>query len=182
MLNENNSLGNMPHSTKDEVRKNVDVKVELQSGEKIFTVVLFGFCVFMFYQSYILWNQNPGLSGPATFPMITSGFPGLLLFFSIISNIGKKTPVSSAADFGKKAKIVIAYLFSRNVTIALFFIVFYCLLLSVGIPFYVTTALFLWGLMTLLYKGNYVKNVIWTAMCIAFIFVVFGLGFGVVLP
>lgn len=180
-MNENNSLENNPQTTA-ETTENAVVQAELQSGEKVFTFVMFVFCAVMFYQSYLLWNKNPGLSGPATFPMITSGFPMLLLFFSIIGNFRKKTPVSGVASLGEKTKIVIEYLFSRNVTIALIFIVSYCLLLSYGVPFYVTTSLFLWGLMTLLYKGNYVKNVIWTAMCIAFIFVVFGLGFGVIMP
>lgn len=180
-MNENNSLENNPQNTAG-TTETAGVQVELQSGEKVFTFIMFVFCAFMFYQSYLLWNQNQGLSGPATFPMITSGFPMLLLFFSIISNIRKRTPVSGAKALGEKTKIVIEYLFSRNVTIAFVFIVSYCLLLSFGVPFYVTTSLFLWGLMTLLYKGNYVKNLIWTAMCIAFIFVVFGLGFGVIMP
>ena len=51
-----------------------------------------------------------------------------------------------------------------------------------GLSFYIATALFLWGSMTYLMKGSYLKNILWTAILIVFAVVVFRMIFGVVFP
>lgn len=160
-----------------------DVKTDLQPGEKVFTLIWFVICSLMFYQSALLWKEHPEISGPATLPMLASGLPALLLLGSIIGNIKKSTPLNiGALNTEQKMEILKAYLFPNAIITALVFIILYCVMLSLSVPFYVVTALFLWGLMSLLSRRNYVKNAIWTALTMIFIVVVFGMLFSVVMP
>lgn len=158
-------------------------KTDLQPGEKGFTIVLLAFCAFLLYRSILLWQQAPGINGPAIVPILASGLPALLLAISVLTNFWKTTPLSSKELSGKeKYDIAVTYLFSRNVVVTFVFILAYCVLLHFGISFYIASSLFLWGLMSFLGKGNYVKNVLWTALTMAFIFVVFQFMFSVVMP
>ena len=166
--------------------KNVNAaaaKADLQPGEKVFTVILFAVTAFLFYRSILLWQTAPGISGPAMLPLLSSGLAALLLAASIAVNIWKTTPVSGTnLTFPQKTSIVLVYLFSKNVVITIIFIFAYCVLLNFRVSFYLSSALFLWGLMSFLAKGGFVKNIIWTAMVLAFIAVVFGMLFSVVMP
>lgn len=160
-----------------------DVKTDLQPGEKVFTLFLFVTCSFMFYQSILLLKEHPGISGPAVLPMLASGLPALLLFGSIIGNVKKKTLLNiRSLNFEQKKKILKDYLFPSAIITALVFIVLYCAMLSFHVPFYIVTSLFLWGLMSLLSRRNYLKNAVWTALTMIFIAVVFGMLFSVVMP
>lgn len=58
----------------------------------------------------------------------------------------------------------------------------YCALLLAGVSFYIATPLFLYGSMCFLTRRNYLKNILWTAVVMAFIVVVFRLLFGVIFP
>lgn len=80
------------------------------------------------------------------------------------------------------ARQVREYLLSVNVLVAIAAIIGYCALLKLGISFYIVTPVFLWGLMTFYSKGNYLKNLIWTAICMAFVYLVFRLLFNVMMP
>ena len=158
-------------------------KTDLQPGEKGFTIVLLAFCAFLLYRSMLLWQQAPGINGPAIVPVLASGLPTLLLAISVITNFWKTTPLSSSELSAKeKYDIATSYLFSKNVVVTLIAIVVYCVLLNMGISFYIVSSLFLWGLMSFLAKGNYIKNILWTALTMAFIFGVFQVMFSVVMP
>ena len=106
-------------------------KTDLQPGEKGFTIVLLAFCAFLLYRSMLLWQQAPGINGPAIVPVLASGLPTLLLAISVITNFWKTTPLSSR-DLSAKEKYDIAtsYLFSKNVVVTLIAIVVYCVLLN----------------------------------------------------
>ena len=158
-------------------------KPDLQSGEKVFTIILFLLCCVMFYHSIKLWKDNPYITGPATVPLITSAFPAILLLISVVSNFKKKTPLDfGVTNFEAKMKKLREYLFPNSIILAIIFILAYCVALSIGISFYITTTVFLWGLISLLSKKGYVRNAIYTAITMVFIAVVFGMVFHVVMP
>lgn len=157
-------------------------KADLQTGEKGFTIILFLICAFILYQAVLLWKQAPGIAGPAIVPLIAIGFATLLVFVSIIANIWKTTPLTGCHELGRKAKAVMEYLLPLNIVVALLAIAAYCVLLYFKVSFYIVTPIFLYGLMTFLAKGNYVKNILWTALVMAFLIVVFRMLFSVVLP
>ena len=158
-------------------------KTDLQPGEKGFTIALLAFCAFLLYRSILLWQQAPGINGPAIVPVLASGLPTLLLAISVVTNFWKTTPLSSKELSGKeKYDIAVAYIFSKNVVVTLAAILAYCVLLNMGISFYIVSSLFLWGLMSFLAKGKFIKNIIWTALTMIFIFGVFQIMFSVVMP
>lgn len=168
--------------TEEKITKN-EQKADLQPGEKVFTIVLFLLCCAMLYYSALLWMEHPYITGPATVPLITSAFPAILLLLSIISNLKKRTPLDfGALDFGEKMRKLKEYLFPNSIIVALIFVLGYCVALYVEIPFYISTSIFLWGLISLLCKKGYVRNAIYTAITMAFIAVVFGMIFNVVMP
>jgi len=167
----------------DKTEKVTAEKSDLRPGEKVFTVLLFSACVFMFYRSWLLWKQFPDIDGPAMVPMMASALPALLLLFSVIGNVRMTSPLShEKMSIPGKISILREYLISTNIVVSLIFIVCFCLLLSFGVPFYIVASVFLWGLMSFLAKGDYLKNVLWTALCMIFVAVVFGMLFNVVMP
>lgn len=153
----------------------------LRVGEKGFTVVLLAVAAFMLYQSVMLWQKKPGVAGPAIIPLLSSGLVVLLSLATVVSNIKKKTAIRKDMPFVGKVKCVCSYLFSSNVLVGLAAIVLYCALLMMGVSFYIVTPIFLWGLMSFYKKGDYLKNLLWTAICMGFIFVVFRLMFNVMI-
>lgn len=56
------------------------------------------------------------------------------------------------------------------------------MLLLVGLSFYVATPLFLYGCMCYLMRKSYLKNILWTALVMAFIILVFRMLFSVIFP
>ena len=58
----------------------------------------------------------------------------------------------------------------------------YCIALNLKVGFYIATPVFLWVSMCYLMRKDYVKNILWTALCMAFILVVFRFIFSVMLP
>ena len=54
--------------------------------------------------------------------------------------------------------------------------------LVLGINFYISTGLFLYATMCYLLRKDFLKNILWTALVMAFIVVVFRMLFGVVFP
>ena len=76
----------------------------------------------------------------------------------------------------------LGFVFQRDVLVELILILAYCFALNFGLGFYIATPLFLWISMCYLLRRDYVKNLLWTALCMAFIIVVFRFIFSVVLP
>jgi hypothetical protein len=76
----------------------------------------------------------------------------------------------------------LAYAFPIDVLVILGAVLVYCILLFVGVSFYIATPLFLYGSMCYLMKKDYLKNILWTALVMAFIVLVFRMLFGVVFP
>jgi len=159
----------------------VQPKADLQPGEKVFTIILCVIGALAFWQAAELWMKmsEPRIASAAALPLFVSGVWTLLSLSIVLENIKKTTPLTGQT---KKGKLALAYIFPRVVVIMIAAVLAYCLSLLVGISFYIVTPIFLWGTMTYLSKGNYVKNILWTAICMAFIFVVFRLVFSVILP
>ena len=74
------------------------------------------------------------------------------------------------------------YAVPKDVVVMLVAVLAYCVALLMGLSFYIATSLFLYGTMCYLTRKNYLKNVLWTALVMAFIVVVFRMLFSVVFP
>lgn len=158
---------------------------DLQAGEKAFTVALFLVGLFFLVQSIQLWLRvsPPRISSAAALPLFCSLVWTIFSFVGILENIRKTTPLSGVAGgFAQRLKEGLRYTFPKEVLVLLLAIVVYCASLLLHLSFYIGTPLFLWGSMCYLMKKGYVKNILWTAICMAFIVLVFRMLFGVVLP
>jgi len=155
---------------------------ELQKGEKGFTIILLLVSLFFFYQSVLLYRENPGISSCAALPLGVSGFLVVLVLWNVLLNIKKKTPLKEITSLAERARSALGYIFAKDIVVMIGIIVLYSIALLLGLGFYIATPLFLWGSMCYLLRKDYIKNLLWMAICMLFIFLVFTLAFSVVLP
>jgi len=157
-------------------------KEELKSGEKLFTYVLFSIGLFFLWQSIMLWLRMspPRSASAAAVPLFTSGLWTLLSLMVIIENTRKNSPLTMAKSITKKLKLCVSYVLPKEVFVIICAILVYCILLICKANFYVVSSLFLYGSMCYLTGKNLVKNIIWTAIFMGFVFAVFRVMFGVV--
>ena len=158
-----------------------DEKPEFQPGEKGFAVFLLLIGQFFTWQSLLLYQKAPGASGSGAIPLFCSVVIDLLAIVILIAD-RKKQSVSSGKPFGQAVKNAFRYLANRDVVVMAALVLVYCVILYLGVGFMIVTPVFLWVGMTYLSRGNYGKNIIWTALCMLFIYLVFRVLFSVVLP
>lgn len=155
-------------------------QTQLRAGEKAFTVGLFLAGVFFFWQALRLWLRMPPprIASAAALPLLASGLWAALALLRVIESLRKEAPPQKGEPFPQKLRAGMRYAFPRETFVMICAIVAYCALLLCGAGFYVVTPVFLYGSMCYLSRGGYVKNLLWTAIVMAFIVGVFQLLFG----
>ena len=156
----------------------------LESGEKVFAIILLITGIAAFAMALELWLRmpEPRIASAAAMPMFVSGLWVLMSLLTVIENSKLTTPLSALSDMGKKLATGLRYAMPFSVAVMLLGIVAYCVLLLLGVSFYIATPLFLYGSMCFLTRKDYVKNILWTAIVMAFIVLVFRMLFSVVFP
>lgn len=150
-------------------------------GEKGFAVFLLLFGAFFLWQSILLYSEHPGAESAGAVPMFVSALIVIFAICIIISD-RKAVSVNTGLGFGEQAMKTLGYIFQRDVLVEMLLILAYCVALNFGLGFYIATPVFLWVSMCYLMRKDYVKNLLWTALCMAFIVIVFRFIFSVVLP
>ena len=152
-----------------------------QPGEKGFAVFLLILGAYFFYESIKLYQASPGASSYGAVPLFVSA---LIIIFSIAIIISdwKKDSLNHGISKGEMVKKTLNYIFTKDVLVIFILIVLYCVALYLDLGFNIATPIFLWCGMSYLMRKNYIKNLLWTALCMAFILLVFSLLFSVVLP
>lgn len=158
-----------------------DEAPDFQPGEKGFAVFLLLIGLFFTWQSILLYQQVPGASGSGAVPLFCSVVIDLFAIAILITD-RKRLSINSGKSFGEVARNTLAYLAGRDVVVTALLVLLYCVAMALGAPFMVVTSIFLWVGMSYLSRGNYGKNIIWTALCMLFIYLVFRVLFSVVLP
>ena len=159
----------------------------LEAGEKVFSIVLLAFGIIALYLSIELWFKIPLRRGPriasaAAVPVFVSGLWVIMALWTVIENFKLTTPLSKVQGITNKIIQAVKYALPLNVVIMLIAIVAYCAALIFNVSFYIATPIFLYFSMCYLTRKDYVKNILWTAIVMAFIVVVFRLLFSVVFP
>lgn len=154
---------------------------QTKPGEKGFPVLLLIFGIYVTKESFAMYQESPELQGYGTIPLFCGGMMVLLSIIIILGNFFKKSEIAGR-PFNEQAAAIVKHLVTQDVLLMLIMIVAYCVIMALGVPFVVASPVFLWGAMTYLERGNFVKNIIFTAIVMAFVLVVFKIGFGVVLP
>lgn len=152
-----------------------------QPGEKGFSVVLLVIGLFFTWQSWLLYREEPTASSYGAVPLFCSL---LIVLFSIgilITDRHKKS-INSGLKGKEVIRNSVKHLFNKDILVMLVLVLLYCIALYVGAGFMFATPVFLWLTMTYLSRGNYLKNLLWTALCMIFIYLVFKVLFSVVLP
>lgn len=167
----------------EEEKKNIrpDEEQPFQPGEKGFAVFLLLFGLFFTWQSIKLYRQAPGASSYGAVPLFCSA---VIVLFSVAILITdrKKRSVNTGQTFKTVLRNTVSHIVSRDIVVVTACVLAYCIALYLGAGFMIATPVFLWGVMTYLSGGNYLKNLLWTALCMLFIYLVFQLLFSVVLP
>ena len=159
----------------------------LEAGEKFFAVLLLILGVAAFCLSLELWfsispRRGPRIASAAAVPVFVTGLWSLMALLTVLENFKLTTPLSKLTGAWEKAAAAVRYALPMNVLAMLAAIVAYCAALAAGISFYVATTLFLYGSMCFLTRKHYVKNILWTALVMGFIVLVFRVLFSVVFP
>lgn len=159
----------------------------LEAGEKVFSIMLFLIGAFALKLSIDLWfsiplRRGPRIASAAAVPVFVSGLWVILSLITVLENFKLTTPLSGVAGIGKKIAKALAYAMPLNVAIMLAAIIAYCAALVEGVSFYIATPLFLYFSMCYLTRKDFVKNILWTALVMAFIVLVFRMLFSVVFP
>ncbi len=150
-------------------------------GEKVFPILLLMLGIYATKESWGMYKRSPELSGYGTVPLFCGAMITLLSVIIIITNMFHESEISEM-PLKDKALAVVKHLFSLDVLVMLAMIIVYCIMLYNGVPFIISSPIFLWVAMTYLERGNFVKNILFTAIVMAFVILVFKVGFHVVLP
>ena len=150
-------------------------------GEKGFAFVLLGFGIFVLVSAVDMYHQSPSVSSYGAMPL----FLGILLtVFSliiIVQNFRKESAISGKR-ISEQASIALLHLFSKDVTVMILLLLLYSIALFLGAGFTVATSIYLWLAMSYLTKKNYLRNVLYTALLMAFVLLVFKVLFHIILP
>jgi archaellum biogenesis protein FlaJ (TadC family) len=159
-------------------------KPVLAPGEKVFSVVLLILGLVAFGLALELWTRmsEPRIASAAALPLFATAVWVILALITMLQDFKLTSPLSAVSDRMEKIKQGLAYAFPVDVLVMLALVLVYCVLLFVGLSFYIATPLFLYAGMCYLMKKDYVKNILWTALVMVFIVLVFRMLFGVVFP
>ncbi|MBQ4432448.1 MAG: tripartite tricarboxylate transporter TctB family protein [Synergistaceae bacterium] len=159
----------------------------LEAGEKVFSFVLMIIGFIALKLSVDLWfsislRRGPRIASAAAVPVFVSALWVIMSLWTVIENFKLTTPLSKVKGMGTKIIKALQYAFPLNVLIMLAAIVAYCVALLEGVSFYIATSVFLYFSMCYLMRKDFVKNILWTAIVMAFIVIVFRVLFSVVFP
>jgi hypothetical protein len=119
------------------------------------------------------------LSSAAALPLFASLLWSVLVLLVFLESPRRKTPMRA---FRQAASHAISYVLPAPLPAMIIAIVAYCAALLLHVSFYIATPLFLWGSMCYLTRREFLKNILWTALCMGFIIGVFSMLFHVILP
>lgn len=159
----------------------------LEAGEKVFSIILLLVGAVALKLSIDLWfsislRRGPRIASAAAVPVFVSALWVILALITVLENFRLTTPLSNVAGLGNKIIKALQYAMPLNVIIMLIAIIAYCVALVEGVSFYIATSVFLYFSMCYLTRKDYVKNILWTALVMAFIILVFRMLFSVVFP
>jgi len=151
-------------------------------GEKGFSLILLCIGIAALIESVRMYIKEPTSSSYGALPLFLS-IVIVVFMIKIILFENKKTGSESDGLTSKeKLNFAIKFIFTKDILIIFTLLISYCVSLVLGIGFEISTSLFLVIAMSYLMRGQYIKNIIYTSVCMAFILIVFKTIFQVILP
>lgn len=160
----------------------VEKKEELlKPGARVIPILLILFAAVFFIESLTIYQKDPSLSGSATFPLLVSGIMLVLCISDLIEKLVKKTEVSGL-PFKERAVAFIRYLMPLRCFVFLLMSVGYYILLRLGLGFIISSLIYLIASMCYLMRGSIKKNILYSVICVAALYLIFKVIFKVFLP
>lgn len=149
-------------------------------GEAAFAAVLLLLGAAAFAAALKLWLRMPPprAASAGAVPLFASG---VWVLAALLNTVGIARRRARGGDARTRFSSL-RFALPDGVLLMLGMIAAYCALLYAGAGFYAATPLFLYAAMCALTKGNYIKNLIWTAAVMAAVTLIFRLLLGVVFP
>lgn len=150
-------------------------------GEKGFAFVLLGFGILVLTEAVKMYQKEPKVSSYGAMPVFLGS---LLILFSVVIVIQnlKKTSEMSGKPWKEQLATGLRHLFRKDVAVMTLLLLAYSMALFFGLGFVAATPVFLWVSMCYLTRKKYAMNLVYTAIVMAFVMIVFKLVFRVVLP
>lgn len=161
--------------------KNSREEKPMKAGEKIFTIFWLFLGAFFTWQSVLLYKQSPDLSSYGTVPLACSALITILAVIVLLED-SRKMSETSGMPFGEKVRYTLPRILPSDLAVVIGLMILYCIALYASVGFLISTSLFLWCSMSYLSRGNYLKNILWSALCMLFIYLIFKMVFHVILP
>lgn len=151
-----------------------------KTGELGFSIVLLAVGVLALIESIRMFTKEPTPSSFGAIPLFLSStivfFQAKIIFFEL------RKASNNDADEKQTWLMKIQQILPVDILVIFAALVVYCILLMFKVGFEVSTVVFLVFTMTYLMRGQLLKNLIYTAISMAFILVVFRWLFQVILP
>ena len=156
-------------------------KERLKPGTRMISVFFLVFAGVFLWQSIGLYREDPTLAGYSTFPLIVSGFLFFLGVIDLIQNLRKESK-SDGKGIWERGREMGRYLFPKDGVVFLLLTVAYYLMLEFGVGFVASSFLFLLLSMCYLIPKSFNKNLVYTIVCVAALYLIFKVIFKVFLP
>lgn len=153
----------------------------LSPAGRVSTLLFLTVGLVFFVQSLQLYQKDPSPSGSAMFPLLVSG---LLLILTVVDFVQKLRVKSELSGLSLREKFLatVKYLFPINSLVFLFMSIGFYIVITLGVPFLIAATAFLMLSMCYLIPHAFLKNLVYTAVIMAAIYVIFALLFQVSLP
>jgi len=150
-------------------------------GEKGFAVVLLFFGGGVLWQAILMFQKDPQISSYGAMPL----FLGMLLIlFSIIIIVGnfKRGSEIAGSPLSEKFSRIAEHVCPRDVNVMILLLIAYSVALFINLRFIYATPVYLWLSISYLTGKNYVRNILYTAIIMTFILLIFKIVFKIILP
>lgn len=132
---------------------------KLNYGEKTFIVIFAIISVILFIMSVQMWQETPGWSGMAAFPLIISGIMMVTALWMLLEmRRCERSHEKNVSPF-IVIKETLKYLFPGKLVAFILYVVLYAIFIK-SLGFILCTFLFLWASMITLYPERNVKSAI----------------------
>ena len=151
-------------------------------SEKGFSFIILLLALVLLLESIKMFMKDPIASSFGAMPLFLSlSIVGLML--KIITAEGKdKESENNRLSYGVKVKESFKYVFTKDIIVVFLLMLTYCVVLFMGLGFEISTTIFLFVAMSYLMGKQYMKSLLYTAVSMAFILLVFKTIFKVILP
>lgn len=158
---------------------------KLKPGERVFSIALLLFSLWLLHQSLQMWHKAPGITSYGAMPLAISVVMILCMLYVIFVEDIKAVTDNPGKGIMGKIKYALRYVLPLDVAVFIALIVIYTVMLLLGASFLISSLFFMLATITYLMpkdKKTIRDNILFTIVILGLIYVVFQIGFKITLP